>query len=300
MFFYQLVQYGRFLTTHHLQKILLLIVTSGVLVSSAFTSTPLKGTVHWADALGEGLSALIAFSWIIIMLCARPGGRVTHLLFGGALLFWYASMLDLVDEFLDYPEHFRLFNDIESFTIPIAMLLITWGLVEWMKEQKLINRQLRQREHIHREYKLLDPLTQLYSETYLVQQLQRLSKKAVVHPPQLILMDIDKFSQFNQRHGIVAGDNLLKVFAELVTSHIGQDDLVCRCGGNRFAIVMTESSAEHAASFISEMLLLLAKQLPHACSVSWVQHQWQVGQQAEQFVLDANRKLHLQKQRRVV
>lgn len=299
MLIYQLIQHLRFLLANHLQRLMAAIMGALVIALCALQLGVLKPQIHWTDVAGEGTAALLALIWLTLLLCARPAGRVTTILFSGALLYWYASLLDLLDEFLAYPHQFRLFSDMESLAIPVAMLLVTIGLLEWLKEQKLINHQLKQRELIHREYQLLDPLTQLYSETYLLQQLKQLNSRGLARPS-LFLFDIENFAQINQQQGMANGDQLLKRFAELMVSQLACDDLLCRCGGNKFALIFTQPISGDSKALVEAMLFEAIRQLQPSLSVRWVEVDWQQGQVPEALMEEANQKLAQLKQAQLI
>src|SRR6185436_4816650 len=61
-------------------------------------------------------------------------------------------------------------------------------------------------------------------------------------PLSVLLCDIDRFKQVNDRHGHVVGDQVLKQMASLIASRIRRADLVARLGGDEFAILCPDTS----------------------------------------------------------
>jgi two-component system cell cycle response regulator len=62
----------------------------------------------------------------------------------------------------------------------------------------------------------------------------------------LMLLDIDFFKRVNDTHGHDAGDQILKAFAARVRRVVRSRDLICRIGGEEFAILMPDTPIEIA------------------------------------------------------
>lgn len=62
----------------------------------------------------------------------------------------------------------------------------------------------------------------------------------------LAMIDIDFFKQFNDRHGHLQGDEVLKEAAELFREHIRNSDIAARYGGEEFVVIMPETGKELA------------------------------------------------------
>ncbi|MDW7651883.1 MAG: diguanylate cyclase, partial [Bacillota bacterium] len=90
---------------------------------------------------------------------------------------------------------------------------------------------------------LFDTLTGLYNRTYFEQEMRRIqnSRSASVG---IIICDVDGLKLFNDSLGHDAGDNLLKVAANVLKSCFREEDMVARIGGDEFAIILPNSSVE--------------------------------------------------------
>ncbi|MBD1388869.1 GGDEF domain-containing protein [Neiella sp. HB171785] len=291
MLIYQLTQYYRFVWRHHSQRLLAALVGAIVLSGSAIQSSEPKPMIHWLDVAGEGAAALLALCWLLLLLCARPAGRVTNLLYAGALLYWFACLLDVLDEFVRYPLEYRLFADIESLAIPIAMLVVTIGLWHWLKEQKQINRQLRQRELVHREYQLLDPLTLLYGESYLQRQLQGHRLRKSPNDIELVMFELNPPVGASPAYAAV-DERQLKQFAELMLSQLQDNDVLCRCGANRFALVMTNVAPAQASEQFVQLVQQVSRHM--TINITHIQRSWTGQQPADSFLANAEHALQSQ------
>ena len=60
----------------------------------------------------------------------------------------------------------------------------------------------------------------------------------------LILVDIDGFKLINDNYGHVEGDHVLKRFAQIFVEHKSESDIICRYGGDEFAILSEETNSD--------------------------------------------------------
>lgn len=68
-------------------------------------------------------------------------------------------------------------------------------------------------------------------------------------PLSLAMIDIDNYKSFNDTYGHIAGDGVLVAVAKAIASQIRQTDILCRYGGDEFALILP-GTALHAARHI--------------------------------------------------
>jgi len=99
-----------------------------------------------------------------------------------------------------------------------------------------------------REDALHDPLTHLPNRLLFTErlsqnlQLARRSLESVC----VLVMDLDGFKAINDRFGHEAGDEALVALAPRIKQSIRDSDLVCRMGGDEFAVVLVSCGVEEA------------------------------------------------------
>src|SRR5206468_9081494 len=86
-----------------------------------------------------------------------------------------------------------------------------------------------------------DPLTGLYNHRMFHERLRAaLTNASRSHDSVSVLMlDIDDFKRVNDVYGHGAGDEILRSLAETLQASGRASDIVCRLGGEEFAIVIT-------------------------------------------------------------
>ena len=120
---------------------------------------------------------------------------------------------------------------------------------------------LRLRETL-RDQSIRDSLTGLFNRRFMQESFERelLRAKRKKRALSVIFLDLDHFKRFNDAFGHDAGDTVLRSIAELFRQHFRGDDVICRYGGEEFAIILPESTAKDAAKR-ANLLRLQARKL---------------------------------------
>jgi diguanylate cyclase (GGDEF)-like protein len=69
----------------------------------------------------------------------------------------------------------------------------------------------------------------------------------------LILCDLDHFKAFNDEHGHLAGDRLLREFGLLLRAMLREGDFAARYGGEEFALLLPQTSIEQARIVLARL-----------------------------------------------
>jgi diguanylate cyclase (GGDEF)-like protein len=101
-----------------------------------------------------------------------------------------------------------------------------------------------------REQTIRDPLTGLFNRRYMQESLTieiaRTRRSGV--PLSVVMCDIDHFKRFNDEFGHDAGDTVLQSVATEMRSRFRDGDIVCRYGGEEFAIIAPGATAQALAA----------------------------------------------------
>ncbi|MBK8915839.1 MAG: GGDEF domain-containing protein [Phycisphaerales bacterium] len=94
-----------------------------------------------------------------------------------------------------------------------------------------------------RRLALTDDLTGLHNRRYFERELDALLASAITRRQRatLLLFDIDDFKRYNDALGHDAGDSLLREIAMLLKRCSRREDIVCRFGGDEFAVVFRDA-----------------------------------------------------------
>jgi diguanylate cyclase (GGDEF)-like protein len=112
-----------------------------------------------------------------------------------------------------------------------------------------------------------DGLTGLHNHRSLQQHLQREIERSKRNhlPLSLLMIDVDHFKQYNDRHGHPAGDEILRQLARLMDADRRTNDLCARYGGEEFVMLLVDTG-KHTAAHVAERLRrhVATHDFPHA------------------------------------
>jgi diguanylate cyclase (GGDEF)-like protein/putative nucleotidyltransferase with HDIG domain len=125
-------------------------------------------------------------------------------------------------------------------------------------------------ENHHRRARF-DPLTGLLNRGAFQETLEgvlRTAKRDSAQSATVVLFDLDKFKQVNDRRGHEAGDRLLRASAAALTAACRASDDAFRLGGDEFALVLSNVTGTQATA-VAQRAAAAVSRLEGSGGVSW-------------------------------
>jgi diguanylate cyclase (GGDEF)-like protein/PAS domain S-box-containing protein len=113
---------------------------------------------------------------------------------------------------------------------------------------------LRLRETL-RSQSTIDPLTGLHNRRVIDERFDTAVRQARSEHREVSLMvlDIDHFKSFNDRFGHDCGDIALREISALLRRSLRHDDVICRMGGEEFAVLLPDTSLADATQVADKL-----------------------------------------------
>jgi diguanylate cyclase (GGDEF)-like protein len=125
-----------------------------------------------------------------------------------------------------------------------------------LKDQVVVVvRNITERKHAEERLKYLsfhDILTGIYNRSYFEEELKRLDTKRQL-PLSIIMGDVNGLKTINDTFGHQEGDRLLIDAAAILKKACRKEDIVCRIGGDEFAVLLPKTKKETAIKICSRL-----------------------------------------------
>ena len=149
------------------------------------------------------------------------------------------------------------------------------------------------------ELSITDPLTNVYNRRHffnrLKEEMVRASRQK--RPLSLMLLDLDKFKEYNDARGHVAGDDLLRNAARLIAKSIREGvDSVYRYGGDEFAVLLIDAEPPVPREISKRIQQAFMESGEISSSIGWIMYKENMT--VTDFISEADRFLYQAKSAR--
>jgi diguanylate cyclase (GGDEF)-like protein len=203
------------------------------------------------DALAATHNPRALVPLILEVVTEATGARGAQMLHAGAEVGWFGEAggptrpltLDLAGENSDSDTKLLLYPPPQGFDLEAQKL------AEWVAAQAGIALEnARLHEEVRRQA-TTDELTNLVNRRRFIEALETELERAKMFdsPLSVVLADLDDFKRINDDYGHHGGDRVLTSFGQLLRAQVRDFDVAGRLGGEEFAILLPQTTAEAAA-----------------------------------------------------
>lgn len=176
------------------------------------------------------------------------------------------------------PDSFRLFKESASrMSIPLISFGHTLGVLTLHSSERNAFRQselqslesvadicansIQNAHYVERVKQLayLDGLTGIFNRRFfelrIMEEIERARRFGTGMA--VIMADIDQFKRLNDEFGHLLGDEVLRQVSSLFNQQLRKIDVVCRYGGEEFAILLTQTNEKQAAAIAEKLRRLV-------------------------------------------
>ncbi len=108
-----------------------------------------------------------------------------------------------------------------------------------------------------------DPLTDLYNRRLFAETFEKELNRArrYSHPLGLVMLDLHRFKEVNDKHGHPRGDEVLRAAAATLKKALRTSDYAFRIGGDEFALILPQTDAAQALALARRVETVFAEML---------------------------------------
>ena len=252
---------------------------------------PVLALSWWTSAVEEGVAGraipivaatAIAYAVTALVFALTPGSAAGRLLLFSSFLLWAAERAAFVYGHLRFgpPDRMPALFQYSSFLAMFLEMMIAVGVIILLFEASQTRlaaemHQLVSSEEQLKEMGIRDPLTGLFNRHYFNDIIRRELASARRYGASLsvLLADVDRFKEINDKKGHAVGDDVLKFVANYLTACVRESDYVFRWGGDEFLIVLPGTDGPAAALKAEE----LDRKLPNIPGTDGLQPTLSVG-----------------------
>jgi diguanylate cyclase (GGDEF)-like protein len=131
------------------------------------------------------------------------------------------------------------------------------------------NKELRRDSERYLEVSRVDALTGARNRRALAEDLRRAHGSIVRYggPYAVAMCDVDRFKDYNDRHGHLAGDEVLKSVVRTINGELRRGDAVYRYGGEEIVVLLPQQGVVAASAAMERVRRQVARMTPVTISI---------------------------------
>ena len=217
-----------------------------VAVLSVPASLWLAGVASFLIVAAIAIATVLAILWASWRAMSRGFHPALNLLLGwsvfaAAVLLYLGMLLGL----LPYVAWLTVALPLGSLA---QALLLAFALGSRIRHKQREEATLERERDRYRFLSEQDGLTGLFNRRALDRRLESAIASALRNgsPLSLIVLDTDRFKEYNDRYGHLAGDDALRCLARTMRANVRHEDMCFRYGGEEFVILLPGQNVPHA------------------------------------------------------
>jgi diguanylate cyclase (GGDEF)-like protein len=147
--------------------------------------------------------------------------------------------------------------------LSVALPVVGGGEVAYVTEvfNEMVTRLRHGRDELERLSRT-DGLTGLPNRRHLMETLEKEVRRSSRNerPFSLLMVDVDRFKRYNDSFGHLAGDEVLKRLAQVLSAAIRTADYAARYGGEEFTVVLPETPLDGAREVAERIRVMMEKE----------------------------------------
>ena len=189
----------------------------------------------------------------------------------------------------------RILEETASIIFFALLLLLLVVVVIFNKFISKILRPMNKNMTSYIESSLLDELTKLPNKRFYNMRIEDEWNRAIrgKYPLSFMMLDLDKFKIYNDTHGHLEGDQLLREVARVFSYCVNRNsDFAARFGGEEFCVILPNTSIEGARKIAENIRISMERTGKATISIGLICKTPNLEDDMQEFIKHADQKLY--------